>query len=189
MLLMAIRSQYRWDISTGEIIQGPDPRVLSHQGGPRGDTTGLSYHVDRLRNAEGELEPLLYTVGYGGRRPSDFTDLLLDHGVGLLIDVRESPRSRVPGFDKKSLSRTVLQSGIFYRHMNDLGNRNRKTDGPFLLVNEAEGMSELVREITERSDLKIAIMCAERSYVHCHRTLIAEKAQAMIEGLDVHHIR
>ncbi len=46
----------------------------------------------------------LFTVGYEGSKPSDLFASLQDNGVTLLIDVRDVPISRKPGFSKTSLS-------------------------------------------------------------------------------------
>jgi hypothetical protein len=42
----------------------------------------------------------LFTVGYEGSKPSDLFASLQDNGVTLLIDVRDVPISRKPGFSK-----------------------------------------------------------------------------------------
>jgi uncharacterized protein (DUF488 family) len=45
--------------------------------------------------------PALFSVGYEGRDPSDFVELLQKNGVTVLLDVRLDAISRKPGFSKK----------------------------------------------------------------------------------------
>src|SRR4051794_6753179 len=63
----------------------------------------------------------LFTVGYEG---SDIADLLLSlrvARVGTVIDVRELPLSRKPGFSKGRLSEALENCGIRYVHLRGLG--------------------------------------------------------------------
>jgi uncharacterized protein (DUF488 family) len=63
----------------------------------------------------------LFTVGYEGSKPSDLFASLQDNGITLLIDVREVPISRKPGFSKTSLSLGLDVAGIRYLHLKGLG--------------------------------------------------------------------
>src|SRR2546429_2813461 len=64
----------------------------------------------------------ILTVGHSTRSLDDFTELLIHHGVGLLVDVRTVPASRrMPHFSKVALERSLPQSGIRYLHMPELG--------------------------------------------------------------------
>ncbi len=64
----------------------------------------------------------LYTVGYEGLSLPHFLDRLAQANVSRLIDVRELPLSRRPGFSKTKLSEALGDSGIEYVHMRLLGN-------------------------------------------------------------------
>src|SRR6266700_305325 len=76
----------------------------------------------------------LVSVGYGGRRLGSLIDLLAVEGVDLLIDVRLTAVSGIPGFSAGSLRRVLADIGIEYRHAPDLGNppdnRTSFHDGP-----------------------------------------------------------
>ena len=132
----------------------------------------------------------LYTIGYGGRTPSQVADLLRKLGVGVLVDVRASPRSRVPGFSKAGLESFMPSHGVLYHHVEALGNANRfgGPDAPVQLVDEVGGLEWLrgclnTRQLT--ATLRgVAIMCTERDYWGCHRTYIADK----MTGFEVVHI-
>jgi uncharacterized protein (DUF488 family) len=125
----------------------------------------------------------LYTIGYGGRTPSQVAALLKERGISALVDVRAAPRSRIPGFNKNTLARHMLSEGIVYHHIEALGNANRNAgpDAPVQLVDEAAGLQAL-RELLSRQDL--AIMCACRDHRGCHRTYVAER----LSGHNIVHI-
>ena len=55
---------------------------------------------------------MLVTIGYGGRGVGDFVGVLQRAGVQLLVDVRISPRARVPGFSKTALERGLVSHGV-----------------------------------------------------------------------------
>src|SRR5262245_4748176 len=63
----------------------------------------------------------LFTVGYEGVKPADLFASLQARGVELLIDVRDVPISRKPGFSKTSLSQGLSATGIEYLHLKGLG--------------------------------------------------------------------
>ena len=49
----------------------------------------------------------LWSIGYEGRTPEEFLDLLRKAGVTLVCDVRRNPISRKRGFSKGTLSRVL----------------------------------------------------------------------------------
>ena len=54
----------------------------------------------------------LYTVGYEGRTLPQFVRLLREHGITRLVDVRERPASRKPGFSALPLLDALRKVGI-----------------------------------------------------------------------------
>ena len=74
--------------------------------------------------------PLVLTIGHSTRSLDELTDLLLDHDVELLVDVRTIPASRrMPHFSKASLARSLPDRGIEYLHLPELGGlRKRRPD-------------------------------------------------------------
>jgi len=50
------------------------------------------------------MSRILYTIGYEGAEISQFLRTLRDCGVQRVIDIRDVPVSRKPGFSKGSLS-------------------------------------------------------------------------------------
>ncbi len=64
---------------------------------------------------------LLLTIGYEGKTVDSFLALLAESGVAVLVDVREFPLSRKPGFSKTRLREALARRGIEYVPMRALG--------------------------------------------------------------------
>jgi uncharacterized protein (DUF488 family) len=63
-----------------------------------------------------------FTIGYTGRKIEGIVDLLLQHNVRTLIDIRYNPVSMYrPEVSKSNLQRTVEAHGIEYIHNRALG--------------------------------------------------------------------
>lgn len=56
--------------------------------------------------------PALYTIGYEKARLEDFLVTLTASGVANLIDVRDRPISRRPGFSKRQLAAAIEEAGM-----------------------------------------------------------------------------
>ena len=147
-----------------------------------------------MRKLEAQLGGVV-SVGYGGRRLGELIDLLIDHDVKAVIDVRQSPRTRVPGFGGSYLARRLSEAGVEYRHEVDLGNpsdnreavRSGDPNGiaTFRQVLTNQGHSALRRVAAEARRRRIAILCAERDPSRCHRSLIVQALLQMDPGLSV----
>src|SRR5258708_20117744 len=63
----------------------------------------------------------LYTIGYEKARLADVVATLAAAGVATLIDVRDRPISRRPGFSKRQLAASLEEAGIRYVGLRPLG--------------------------------------------------------------------
>ncbi len=144
--------------------------------------------------------PAIWTIGHSTRTIEEFIDLLRQHRIEILVDVRHFPGSRrVPDFNKDALHRAMVAADIRYEHMVELGGRrpvrpdshnlawrNASFRGyadymetqPFL--DGADHLLEVAR--TGRT----AIMCSEAVWWRCHRSMIADYLKAA--GVQVFHI-
>lgn len=141
----------------------------------------------------------VFTIGYEGLDIDEFMSLLKEHGIETLVDIRETPLSRKPGFSKNSLAGRVRTAGLSYIHLVELGcpkpvrDRHRRdrswkryTEG-FLrhLAGQEEALSGLAGMATST---KCALMCFEADHNFCHRSLVAG-AIRKLTGADVLHIQ
>lgn len=129
------------------------------------------------------------SIGYEGRSLPELVDVLRTHRVEVLVDVRQTPISRKPGFSKRRLSEALVEAGIEYRHEPDLGNPKENRAGfkggaspsarrRYLrhLNNGSRGAFEDVVHLALAR--RIALLCFERAEAECHRACIIEQAQA-----------
>ena len=113
------------------------------------------------------------TIGYGGKKPTDFFAEIDALGVDLVVDVRENPFKAFLGvYTKRGLEARL---GEKYTWVKELGNTTREL--PPTLVDEAEGMRKLRALMEGRR--RVALLCAEKDETMCHRGYI--KAQILAE--------
>jgi uncharacterized protein (DUF488 family) len=128
----------------------------------------------------------LFTVGYEGSKPSNLFASLQDVGVTLLIDVRDVPISRKPGFSKTALAQGLDEVGIRYLHLKGLGDpkpgRVAAREGRFSDFRRifAEHMmttaaQQALSEAVAAASKSIAcLLCFEQDHTNCHRCIVAE---------------
>ncbi len=104
---------------------------------------------------------LLYTIGHG-RHPFDyFLNLLRQHGVQFVIDVRAFARSRWPQYNGLVLSELLRENGIGYEHLPECGGKIRP---------RSEDLGRGIERIIEiASDVPSAIMCSESKPLTDHK--------------------
>jgi uncharacterized protein (DUF488 family) len=147
--------------------------------------------------------PCFFTIGHSTRSIDEFSGLLHEAEIRLVVDVRTVPRSRTnPQFNADSFSEALQALRIGYEHIAALGGlRKRSPEIPDSLNafwknrsfhNYADyattgsfrsGLAELRGLGHERP---CAIMCAEAVWWRCHRRIIADHLIAA--GEVVFHI-
>src|SRR5258705_13848107 len=63
----------------------------------------------------------VFTIGYEGMNIREFLLMLSEHHIEAVVDVRELPLSRKPGFSKTALAKSLNLAGLEYVHMVELG--------------------------------------------------------------------
>ncbi len=142
----------------------------------------------------------VWTVGHSTRTIDAFCEILTQHEINTLVDVRHFPGSRrLPHFNKTALSESLAAAGIGYEHLVELGGRRpARPDSHNLAWRNVsfrgyadymetepfrEGVNRLL-EIARRG--RTAIMCSEAVWWRCHRSMIADYLKA--QGVNVIHI-
>ncbi len=135
-----------------------------------------------------------YTIGYGGRRPDDFTDLLVGHGVRSIADVRIRPESASMGAyvkartSDKGIQKLLGDRGIAYHSILELGNLFRDLDDWQASYRELfERAGDLLVGRLEGLPKPFCLLCAEKRVADCHRQVIADFLVAT-KGWTVAHI-
>ena len=139
---------------------------------------------------------MIWTIGHSNHSVLRFIDLLQGAGIERVGDVRSVPFSRRnPQFSQKALTASLKDAGIEYWFLGDaLGARpkdercyeNGKVSYARIAATAAFGVA--IEALIERSDsTRIALMCAEKEPLDCHRTILVGRALAQ-RGVDLHHI-
>lgn len=142
------------------------------------------------------MNNVLFTIGYSPHIPDSFLRVLKKHKITAVADVRSSPYSQFkPEFNKDQLTQFLNKHGIAYVFLGDFcGARvedpscyvNGRVD--YLLVAENPKFKEgLKRIINGMEKYRIALMCAEKDPITCHRTILVCR-NLSDKGIDIKHI-
>jgi uncharacterized protein (DUF488 family) len=138
----------------------------------------------------------LLTIGHSIHSVESFIELLRRHDVNALCDVRSSPYSRYsPQFNRESIKEDVLKHGIAYIYLGaELGPRssdpscyeNGKVQYQRLAEKEIfqQGLARLRKGIEH---YRVALMCAEKDPLMCHRMLLICR-HLRCENIRIRHI-
>ncbi len=139
---------------------------------------------------------MIYTIGHSNHTIERFLDLLSLHQITAVADVRSSPYSRHnPQFNRETLKHSLTQHDIRYVFLGEeLGARSKDRAcydrGKVVYARLAatslfqEGLRRLKSGL---NDFRIAVMCAEKDPLDCHRTILVAR-QLAASGIEVVHI-
>ena len=137
------------------------------------------------------------------KNPEEFLELLCEHDIRILADVRSFPSShRYPHFNRESLAETLQLHAIGYEWLGEqLGGYRKKglgEDSPnkawksqgfrnYADYTMTEPFREGIRRLLEvAKNRRLAFMCAEQLYWRCHRRIISDYLK--VKGHTVIHI-
>ena len=138
----------------------------------------------------------VFTIGHSTHGIEAFIGLLQRHGITEVVDVRSAPYSRFnPQFNREALAHSLVACEIEYAFFGqELGGR---PDDASCYVNGRvrydrvskthffqKGIERVVKNMTGHC---VALMCAEKEPLECHRTLLVAQALQM-RGIAVKHI-
>jgi uncharacterized protein (DUF488 family) len=138
----------------------------------------------------------IYTIGHSNHPIDEFVGLLWRHGVTAIADVRSVPHSKwQPQFGQLPLKESLKKHGIEYLFLGkELGAR---TDDPSCYENGRVQYRRLAktflfkqgleRVLIELEGRRIALLCAEKEPLDCHRTLLVSRELVAL-GVPVMHI-
>jgi uncharacterized protein (DUF488 family) len=131
--------------------------------------------------------PTIYTIGHG-RHPFDyFLELLRQHEIQLVCDVRSAARSRWPQYNGRVLEELLRENGIGYEHLPECGGK---------VVAPPEELARGLDRIMELgAEMRVSIMCSEsqpltnhaQPRANCHRVgLLSPPLRA--RGAQLKHV-
>ena len=145
---------------------------------------------------------VIYTLGYEGKTLEKCLDILTNNLVTAIVDVREKPYSRKPGFAGTILEETVSKPPyrMFYLSDTTLGTptalRDRfkkdkdvdlfKKDFKKLYSQRKEALKTLLETI--RGKFIPCLLCYEADPHKCHRSIVAEELANLHGNAKVVHL-
>ena len=139
---------------------------------------------------------IVFTIGHSTHPMQDFVSLLNRYNITAVADVRSHPYSRYnPQYNQKKIKDYLREYGIKYVFLGEeLGARSQDPncyeDGKvqFDRLSQTELFQKgIERIVTGVKKYKIALMCAEKDPIDCHRTILVSRRLSE-EGLKVNHI-
>jgi uncharacterized protein (DUF488 family) len=140
-------------------------------------------------------DAVLYTIGHSNHSLEAFLALLKRHGIQTVADVRSQPYSRLPHFQKEELERALKADGIDYVFLGrELGARRAETEcyengqAQYDRIAATKSfLDALDRLVAEARRSRVAMMCAEKEPLDCHRTILICR-HLRRSGLAIRHI-
>jgi uncharacterized protein (DUF488 family) len=138
----------------------------------------------------------IYTIGHSTHAIELFIEHLKRHHVTALCDVRSQPYSRMnPHFNREELKNPLKGAGIKYVFLGkELGARSedkscyRNGQVQYELLAKTPLFKRGIERVKEGAHAyTIALMCAEKEPLDCHRTILVARKLAE-DGLAVMHI-
>jgi uncharacterized protein (DUF488 family) len=138
----------------------------------------------------------LFTIGHSTHTAEKFVELLRRHEINAVGDVRSNPFSAwTPQFNRTALEPSLRKAGIQYAFLGDeLGARRSErevyVDGAARyerIAKLAAFQAGLERVRAGARKFRLALMCAEKDCLECHRTILV--CRHLRRDLQIHHIQ
>lgn len=149
----------------------------------RADGTGAAGNAADGRDTE---RTRLFTLGYEGRSLGEVLELVRSHAIDQVLDVRENPSSKKPGFSEAELREALGRIGVSYVPLPELGCASPSRHA-FWKGNPPEAFfTEYRRRLAERphafpdllqrvASKRSLLLCLERDPARCHRAVLVAR--------------
>ncbi|MFB3894098.1 MAG: DUF488 family protein [Phycisphaerae bacterium] len=126
----------------------------------------------------------LYSIGHSNRTLDEFLDLLRLHSIAVVADVRSSPYTRyATWFGREQIAAALGRAGISYIFLGkELGARpddrtcyeGGRVDFHKAAARDAfqAGLKRITAELQKHN---VAVMCAEKDPILCHRVILVSR--------------
>lgn len=138
-----------------------------------------------------------FTIGHSNQTIEAFVSLLQKHEVTAVADVRSSPYSRyLPHFNQVALKQALSDEGIRYVFLGqELGARSKDPDcydvdgkAVYERIAQTDRFQKGIQRVLEGAQkYRIALMCAEKDPITCHRAILVSRF-LQERDLNIQHI-
>lgn len=142
------------------------------------------------------MRQVIYTIGHSNGTSERLIGLFQQHSITAVADVRSQPYSRFnPQFNREVLANSLKNAGLEYVFIgNELGARSedptcyRKGQAQYsLIARTALFQSGIARLLSGAERFSVAILCAEKEPLVCHRGILISR-HLCEKGVVVRHI-
>jgi len=132
-----------------------------------------------------KLQIITWTIGHSNRSIETFVELLVEHGIQVLVDVRSFPTSKIEHFKREQMEKWLPEHGIEYVWVGkELGGYRR---GGYKRHMQTKLFREGINRLLEIAKAKRpCVMCMEVKPKYCHRRFISAHLER--KGVKVTHI-
>ncbi|MEM4700899.1 MAG: DUF488 domain-containing protein [Candidatus Bathyarchaeia archaeon] len=119
-----------------------------------------------------EKQVTIWTIGHSNRSINTFLELLKEHGIQVLADIRHFPTSKIEHFRGEEMKKWLSENGIEYVWLGkELGGYRK---GGYKRHMRTKLFKEGVKRLLEIAQQKrTCLMCMEPNPKYCHRRFIA----------------
>jgi uncharacterized protein (DUF488 family) len=141
-------------------------------------------------------KPSLFTIGHSDHEISEFISLITRHGVNVIADVRSQPYSHYSRqFNRETFAELLKHAGIQYVFLGrELGARRTERESykdkraRYDLISRLPAFREGLERLRHGlATYRIALLCAEKDPITCHRTILVCR-HLRSEHIDIWHI-
>lgn len=142
------------------------------------------------------MSPTLYTVGHSTHSIDRLLEVLNQYSIQAVYDVRSQPYSRYcPQFNRETLRSFLERTGVHYVFLGEqLGARSKNPAHYFngkvqykAIAASSEFKQGLECILKGVETKKVALLCAEKDPINCHRAILICK-HIRNNGLNIQHI-
>jgi uncharacterized protein (DUF488 family) len=128
---------------------------------------------------------VVWTIGHSNRSKEVFLEMLKEHGIQVLLDVRSFPTSKIEHFKRENMEKWLPENGIVYVWLGkELGGYRK---GGYKRHMRTKLFRKGIKKLLEiASQKRTCIMCLEPNPKYCHRRFIAIHMER--KGVKVIHI-
>jgi len=127
----------------------------------------------------------VWTIGHSNRSKEAFLELLKEHSIEVLVDVRSFPTSKTEHFKREEMERWLPQHGMEYVWLGkELGGYRK---GGYQKHTRTKLFREGIKKLLEiAAQRRTCIMCMEPNPKYCHRRYISGHLER--KEVEVRHI-
>ncbi len=128
---------------------------------------------------------VLWTIGHSNRSVEEFSKLLEEHNVRILVDIRSFPTSKIEHFKRDEMERWLPEYGVEYVWFGkELGGYRR---GRYQAHMKTETFRDGIDKLLQLAKKgRVCIMCMEKNPKYCHRRFVSAHLER--RNVEVKHI-